>query len=302
MCGERLEQPDESERGTERVDSLLATVVFPDLKTQAGMIISGELSLCPYCSAENKAGWNFCQHCGKKLPETAPKPTSAEADMSEPVNPPPAPERSTEISATEAQPDGPELADWQRPMAGVSGAIFDPGFDPNQATVELPSLLQEPPPAPRQSQETAVGASQANPEAYEVGTKCPTCGHMNRQSSVYCSTCGAAMLAATETVAIPALVAPLIRGRLRLVMESGDTDTVYELKDETLIGRQRGDITFAHDGFMSDRHARIVRRGDAFVLTDEGSRNGTYLKIKTQTKLESGDYILLGRQLFQFKV
>ena len=96
--------------------------------------------------------------------------------------------------------------------------------------------------------------------------------------------------------------APAVAGRLRLIVEGGDDNTVYELQDETLIGRRHGDITFAHDGFMSDNHARIVRRGNHYVLSDEGSRNGVYIKIKPEVKLEPGDYILIGRQLFQFKV
>lgn len=99
----------------------------------------------------------------------------------------------------------------------------------------------------------------------------------------------------------PPAPAPIVTGRLRLVVEGGDTETVYDLKDETVIGRRRGDITFAHDGFMSNSHARIVRRSGGFFLTDEGSRNGVYVKLKDPVKLESGDFILVGRQLFQFK-
>jgi pSer/pThr/pTyr-binding forkhead associated (FHA) protein len=107
--------------------------------------------------------------------------------------------------------------------------------------------------------------------------------------------------APASTPASTSAPTPIVTGRLRLVVEGGDTETVYDLKDETVIGRRRGDITFAHDGFMSNSHARIVRRGGGFFLTDEGSRNGVYVKLKNPVKLESGDFILVGRQLFQFK-
>jgi pSer/pThr/pTyr-binding forkhead associated (FHA) protein len=53
---------------------------------------------------------------------------------------------------------------------------------------------------------------------------------------------------------------------------------------------------------MSGRHARIVRRGAAFVLSDEGSRNGTFVKIKADVELKNGDMILVGKQLFRFEV
>jgi pSer/pThr/pTyr-binding forkhead associated (FHA) protein len=92
------------------------------------------------------------------------------------------------------------------------------------------------------------------------------------------------------------------KGRLHLIMEGGQQGEVYELKDDTAIGRTMGDISFPHDGFMSSRHARIVRRDDSFVLVDEGSRNGTFIKIKGEVELKPGDMILIGKQLFRFEV
>lgn len=92
------------------------------------------------------------------------------------------------------------------------------------------------------------------------------------------------------------------KGRLHLVMEGGQPGEVYELDDETVIGRSDGEITFPHDGFMSGRHARIERRGSRFILTDEGSRNGTFVKIKAEVELKPGDTILVGKQLFRFEV
>ena len=91
-------------------------------------------------------------------------------------------------------------------------------------------------------------------------------------------------------------------GRLHLVMEGGQPGEVYELEDDTVIGRNKGEITFPHDGFMSGRHARIERRGDTFILTDEGSRNGSFIKTKGEIELEPGDMILVGKQLFRFEV
>jgi pSer/pThr/pTyr-binding forkhead associated (FHA) protein len=84
-------------------------------------------------------------------------------------------------------------------------------------------------------------------------------------------------------------------------MENGEKGEAFDLRAETIIGRVQGDITFAHDGFMSGRHARIVQDGDDFVLHDEGSRNGVFVRIKKEVRLEPGDYILIGRQLFQFE-
>jgi pSer/pThr/pTyr-binding forkhead associated (FHA) protein len=91
-------------------------------------------------------------------------------------------------------------------------------------------------------------------------------------------------------------------GRLHLVMEGGQPGEIYDLAGDTVIGRNNGEITFPHDGFMSGRHARIERRGSSFILTDEGSRNGTFIKIKGEVELQPGDMILVGKQLFRFEI
>jgi pSer/pThr/pTyr-binding forkhead associated (FHA) protein len=93
-----------------------------------------------------------------------------------------------------------------------------------------------------------------------------------------------------------------VKAKLHLVMEGGQLGEVYEVNEETVIGRTNGDICFPHDGFMSGKHAKIVRRGNTFVLTDEGSRNGTFVKIKGDVELKSGDMILVGKQLFRFEI
>jgi len=69
-----------------------------------------------------------------------------------------------------------------------------------------------------------------------------------------------------------------------------------------VLGRVTGDITFPDDDYMSGRHARIVRKGNQFWLTDEGSRNGTFIRITGDVELKSGDMILVGKQLFLFEV
>ena len=71
---------------------------------------------------------------------------------------------------------------------------------------------------------------------------------------------------------------------------------------EIYIGRERGTITFTNDIFISSSHCRL-RRGDGFAyLADLGSTNGTYVRLKDETALSSGDLILLGQQLFRVQL
>ena len=77
------------------------------------------------------------------------------------------------------------------------------------------------------------------------------------------------------------LAAP--RGRLHLVMEGGQQGEVYDLNDETVVGRTNGDITFPHDGFMSGRHATIRAqpgRNDSRV----GREQSSVFRIVTPTR------------------
>src|SRR5215213_6442832 len=137
--------------------------------------------------------------------------------------------------------------------------------------------------------------------ANEVGWAfCPNCGKQNIINNSYCSGCGGAIPAA-ETVAMASVSAPP-KGRLRLIMEGGQEGDFFELKEDTVVGRTSGDIAFPHDGFMSGRHARIIRRGSSFILKDEGSRNGTFVKIRGEVELRPGDVVLIGKQLFKFEL
>jgi hypothetical protein len=163
----------------------------------------------------------------------------------------------------------------------------------------------KPPAKPEQVMDAPPGADEhsALTEAVMTASKglhCPQCNHLNGPGNAYCANCGAVItVAKTVVMSSPAVQ---LKGSLHLVMEGGQSGEAYELDEETVIGRAGGDITFPHDGFMSGRHARIVRRGNSFILTDEGSRNGTFIKIKDEVELKPGDMILVGKQLFRFEV
>lgn len=218
------------------------------------------------------------------------------ATKSAAAEPEPSTDAPSEESATIAAPQQqqPEKAD---PWANVATVVTDA---PPKPTAESPSLatvvgtvdVPAPEPAPDSTQHVQSVS----------GVLCAQCGQTNNVGSTFCATCGApillgkTMVISSETVSAPA------RGRLHLVMEGGQTGDVYDLGEETVIGRSAGDITFPHDGFMSGRHARIVQRGAHFILSDQSSRNGTFVKIKGEIELEPGDMILIGKQLFRFEV
>jgi hypothetical protein len=178
--------------------------------------------------------------------------------------------------------------------------------------VAAPPRIVEPPkaamPAPPQPKPAVPPPDVALAPATLIGQPgsgvlCSQCGQSSGVGSAFCASCGAP-IAYGKTMVIASQPAPpaLPKGSLHLVMEGGQSGEVYELGDETVIGRNNGKITFPHDGFMSGRHARIELRDRSFILTDEGSRNGTFVKIQGEVELKPGDTILVGKQLFRFEI
>jgi hypothetical protein len=129
---------------------------------------------------------------------------------------------------------------------------------------------------------------------------CPSCAQAVNPASAFCHRCGA-QLAAAHTVAMASIKAAP-RGRLIQIIDGDAREQEYKLEDETVIGRTTGGIKFPYDDHMSGRHARIIRRGEKFFLEDEGSRNGTFIKIDREVELKPGDLILIGKQLFRFEL
>ncbi|MGE3672314.1 MAG: FHA domain-containing protein [Polyangiaceae bacterium] len=85
----------------------------------------------------------------------------------------------------------------------------------------------------------------------------------------------------------------------------GVTRDVYHLtREQTVIGRESGDIVFTGDPFMSRRHAGITREpsGRDFSLRDLGSSNGTYLAIRGEQQLADGDHVRIGQHLFRLEI
>jgi pSer/pThr/pTyr-binding forkhead associated (FHA) protein len=90
-------------------------------------------------------------------------------------------------------------------------------------------------------------------------------------------------------------------GRLSLIVGRNRDGSAFPLYgEETVLGRERGDILFYDDGYVSGVHARIVRAPTGEVeLLDLDSSNGTYIRIKERTRIDYGSMLVLGQQLFR---
>ena len=78
----------------------------------------------------------------------------------------------------------------------------------------------------------------------------------------------------------------------------------YDLSEGALLGRGSDADIVLEDSFSSSRHARLYPQGDAVVIEDLGSTNGTYLNgepLGGPQPLHDGDRIRIGDSEFTFE-
>ncbi len=88
-------------------------------------------------------------------------------------------------------------------------------------------------------------------------------------------------------------------GRLAQIVGIGLEGAAYPLSGvEVTLGRERGEIVFSEDGYVSGSHARVTCSEGRFFLSDLNSSNGSYLRIRGELVVSSGTLLLMGQQLF----
>jgi pSer/pThr/pTyr-binding forkhead associated (FHA) protein len=92
-------------------------------------------------------------------------------------------------------------------------------------------------------------------------------------------------------------------GKITVVIGNGVDGSAYPLLNESItLGRERGEINFPEDGYVSGLHARLTHQNGMFVLSDLGSSNGTFIRVQGERMLTDGSFILLGQQLFRLSM
>jgi len=143
---------------------------------------------------------------------------------------------------------------------------------------------------------------------------CGFCGGRIAADDVFCAHCGSRQpMAGTDSS--PRL--PTRATAKLIVAGTTELDASYNLQDSNLVGRTDPlsnifpeiDLSrFDPNTKVSRRHARIWREGDAFLVEDLGSVNGTVINdiIRLQPReprpLDSGDRIKLGETTLHFLV
>jgi pSer/pThr/pTyr-binding forkhead associated (FHA) protein len=89
-------------------------------------------------------------------------------------------------------------------------------------------------------------------------------------------------------------------GRIALVIGRDETGNAFPIPESGVhLGRERGDVLFPEDGYVSGLHCRLTWDGQKLFLTDLGSSNGTFVRIIGESDIRTGDVLLMGQQLFR---
>jgi len=89
-------------------------------------------------------------------------------------------------------------------------------------------------------------------------------------------------------------------GRISLLTGRDTTGNAYPVPEHGIhIGRERGDILFPEDGYVSGLHCRLSWENSRAFLTDLGSSNGTFSRLYKEREVQNNDVLLMGQQLFR---
>jgi hypothetical protein len=149
------------------------------------------------------------------------------------------------------------------------------------------------------------------------------CAHVNETDARYCSSCGAGIGSTPQATGVydlektldtrefpavnPAHFQEIATGNAVLVVTRGALEGVRFTLSATsgepvTIGRSPESEIFLDDVTVSRQHAKIVRVGGQWQLTDSGSLNGTYVnrKLVTEAVLANNDDVQIGKYRFAF--
>jgi hypothetical protein len=255
---------------------------------------SGATGACPTCGTPNPKEFVFCGNCGARLQQAAAPRTMNIAAKAKPA------EARALGRLGLIRPDGTEggqhvLREVESIIGRGTGALFDHDsylspqharFTFQDGEVVLEDIGSLNGVFVKISNEEALGGS----DIFRIGQE------LLRFDAILDPQL---LEDGTEIMGSPN---PGYWGRLSVIMGPGLDGSAFPLMgEEMVLGRERGDILFSDDGYVSGTHAKICVREDGYFLNDLGSSNGTFIRITQPRKIGPGTFVLMGQQLFRFE-
>lgn len=251
--------------------------------------------VCPQCSTSNNRNFKFCGSCGYALQNVASASPAAPAAA---PSPGPSTGRGTLVLI---RPDGTEGESIPVDGNTAVGRASMPQFAADQYLSPRHATFQFAPDGVRVRDENSLNGIYLRIER-EVPTELED-GAIFRigQEIIRLERLPTAKPGPGGVESMGSPREGLI-GRICLVTGRETHGNCYSIPADGLhLGRERGDILFPDDGYVSGLHARIHSEGGRIFLTDVGSSNGTFIRIKGEHAVPSGSMLLMGQQLFRLE-
>jgi len=265
----------------------------------AGAAASSGPRKCPHCGSDVPPNFKFCGVCGQSLGAS---PTAGYPQSGGQFQPGPGPGPSAQgmprATLTLIRPDGSEggtfpLRDGDNRLGRDHGAIFenDGYLSPTHCELivigsgavvrDLESL-------------NGVFVRMTGEEEIQPGQVIRMGQELLRFDLIEPPT---PLEDGTEVMGSPN---PGYWGKITVIIGNQVDGSAYPLLgDSVTMGRERGDINFPDDGYVSGLHARLSTRNGKVYLADLGSSNGTFLRVQGERKVGNDSFVLLGQQLFK---
>lgn len=92
-------------------------------------------------------------------------------------------------------------------------------------------------------------------------------------------------------------------GKISMVLGRETLGTAFPIPETGLnLGRERGEVLFSDDGYVSGLHCRLSFEDGQVYLTDLGSSNGTFVRTHGEEAFRNGEVLLMGQQLFRIAI
>jgi pSer/pThr/pTyr-binding forkhead associated (FHA) protein len=263
----------------------------PSLQEVAAHSRPSSARLCPTCGNVVPSEFTFCGQCGGRLDEPPPTPTTRHA--SQPVSASAAHGRLVLI-----RPDGTEggvhpLGEGENAIGRGLGPLFDADgyLSPHHAEIVLNAagvVVRDTNSLNGVYVKLTEEEELVDGDIFRIGQELLRFDEIRPPMPLEDG---------TDIMGSPN---PGYWGRLALIVGKDQDGSAFPLfGDAVTLGRERGDILFPEDGYVSGQHARVALRDGRFWLVDLGSSNGTFLRVHGERAIKSGASILMGQQLFR---
>lgn len=280
--------------------SAVAPPAAPELAPDAPLPAAGlgaDMVKCPKCGKVVSSAYTFCGSCGYRLKGAAPA-AAGVAPRTMFMTSQPAAKATPRGHLTLIRPDGTEggmhpLHDGENLIGRGQGSLFDadPYLSPRHAEFTLsPEGL-----VVRDTKSlNGVFVKITQEEPLESGDVFRIGQELLRFDVIVPPT---PLDDGTEVIGTPN---PGYWGRISVIVGRDVDGPAFPIFEESIVlGRERGDILFPEDGYVSATHARITLRDGAVLLADLGSSNGTFFRIGGRRVIPNGSLLLMGQQLFR---